>query len=233
MRELPAPYRLARSPAHEAASLAERHEAGECLSHTLSPDELAQFKKLKVPKRRRDWLAGRLAAKKLLLEMLAERGREARPHELPILNRKDGAPYLAFPWEGEPAPFLSLSHAPSGAVAAAVAGGRRIGVDAEAVAERPEAFVTVFAHPSERAGLRSAHDQTRLWTLKESVLKLLCLGLSVDLWDVRFLEADPQRLELHGRALACWESLGRPAIRVESRPSEHEVLSLAYTGETP
>lgn len=228
-----APYRLARIPAHEAASLARRHEDGEDLSHTLSPDELSQLAGFKVPKRRRDWLAGRLAAKKLFLGMLAERGRAARPSELSILNRKDGTPYLAFPWEGEPAPFLSLSHAPGGAVAAAADGGRRVGVDAEQVAERPEAFVTVFAHPSERPGLRSPQEQTRLWTLKESVLKLLSLGLSVDLWDVRFLEADPCRLELHGRALARWEELGRPAIRVESRPSEQEVLSIAYTGETP
>jgi len=260
------PYRLARAPACEAMSLAERYETGEDISHTLSPKELAQFAEMKFPKRRRDWLAGRLAAKRLIVELLSEQGRDVQPSEIAVLNRKDGSPYVVFSdAAGGDAPPISLSHAPGGAVAAsivpaAVPAAGRIGVDAESVMERPESFVTVFAHPSERLGLDTPQAQTRLWTLKEAVLKLLELGLSVDLWDVRFLaredigrqehcpaNAFPKgqpcvsdrkcppldsllRLEMHGRALSRWESFGRPAIRFDSDVSGAEALSVAYTG---
>jgi len=252
-------YRLARAPACEAMDLAERYDAGEDLSHTLSPEELARLSELKFPKRRRDWLAGRLAAKRLIVELLFEQGREIGPGEIAVLNRKDGSPYVVFA-AGDGAPPISLSHAPGGAVAASVAAGSLIGVDAESVMERSESFVSVFAHPSERPGLGTPQAQTRLWTLKEAVLKLLGLGLSVDLWDVRFLaRPDPEQaahcaantfptgpqctldprcpplgvlysLELCGRALSRWNSLGCPEIRFESSISGHEAVSVAYTG---
>ncbi|MBI5242109.1 MAG: 4'-phosphopantetheinyl transferase superfamily protein [Elusimicrobia bacterium] len=260
------PYRLARAPAHEAAALVERHDAGGDISQTLAPEELVRFNELKVPKRRRDWVAGRLAVKRLVSQLLAEQGREVRPNEVAVLNRGDGSPYvvpnirtalvrdvpnqrISDVWYGFPIP-ISLSHGPLGAVAASLAPCSEgyIGVDVEAVSERPEAFLSVFAHASERRGLDSPHAQTRLWTLKEAVLKLLSLGLSVDLWDVRFIG---DRLELHGRALSRWEALGSPEILFDCvsnlpneagsiRPnlrclgglgvSEHEALSVAYTG---
>jgi len=257
-------YRLARAPACEATALAERYEAGEDLSHTLSPEELARLAEMKFPKRRRDWLAGRLAAKRLMVELLREQGREFGPNEIAVLNRKDGSPYVVFAnAAGEDAWPISLSHAPGGAVAASIVpavGPSRIGVDAESVMERPESFVSIFAHPSERLGLDTPQAQTRLWTLKEAVLKLLGLGLSVDLWDVRFLARpdaeqaghcpantfpkgaqcmlDPRcppvgallLLELHGRTLSRWDSFGRPEIRFESNISGLEAVSVAYTG---
>ncbi|MFA6029318.1 MAG: 4'-phosphopantetheinyl transferase superfamily protein [Elusimicrobiota bacterium] len=182
------PCRLLRLSPEEAARWAERYEGGEDLSEQLGAAELAQLAAFKVPKRRKDWLSGRLAAKRLVCALLAEKGRSDRLCEVAILNRRDGSPYAALPGDPEAgAPFLSISHGPGGAVAAAAPANGRVGVDVERVAERPQSFLTIFAHPSERPALDTPQAQTRLWTLKEAVLKLLTLGLSVDLWDVRFV----------------------------------------------
>lgn len=252
------PCRILRLSPEEAARWAERYEGGEDLSEQLGAAELAQLAAFKVPKRRKDWLSGRLAAKRLVCALLAEQGRSDRLCEVTILNRRDGSPYAALPGDPEAgAPFLSISHGPGGAVAAAAPADGRVGVDVERVAERPESFLTIFAHPSERPALDTPQAQTRLWTLKEAVLKLLTLGLSVDLWDVRFLSdggsslrlapasdlapASPGaagairvendlRLELHNRARARWEALGSPEIRFETLLRGEETLSIAYTG---
>lgn len=233
----------------EARERLSEHERGQEAA-VLGPFELAAFDSIKNPKRRLDWLAGRLAVKRLALAVLAERGEKAETGDVEVHNREDGSPFIVL--RGEPLKDLpvSLSHVPSGAAAATAGPDRLIGVDLEIVAQRPASFVSIFAHPTERIPESSSPEgQTRLWTLKEAVLKLLSLGLSVDLWDVRFPSMGNTAPEFHGRALARWEALGRPEIRCETEVSaaaapcargEHprfgdrgplaaEVLSVAYT----
>ena len=73
-------------------------------------------------------------------------------------------------------------------------------------------------------------EQTRLWTLKEAVAKLLKTGLSIGFWDIRFpLEGDARRLEFHGKALARWKELGSPLIHFDTTADDDDVLSIAYT----
>jgi 4'-phosphopantetheinyl transferase len=212
--------RIARASAQEAARL----EADP--SSRLGPGEMDTLSRLKHPKRRRDFLAGRLAAKRLAARYLRERGIEPPPPaEISVLNLGDGSPVLRLAEAFGEAPAISISHWRGGGVAAAVEPGGRVGVDVESVEERPASFVEVFAHPDERPGLRSPLDETRLWTLKEAALKLLGLGLSVDLFDVRFSPG----LTLHGRARERWESLGRPRIAFSSAEGAREVLSTART----
>ena len=60
----------------------------------------------------------------------------------------------------------------------------------------------------------SAEELTRLWTAKEAVLKLLGLGLSVDMRSVR-PRADGT-VELLGKALEKWKELGLSSIQIYS-----------------
>ncbi len=213
-----------------AQPVSSRAGGGRPRAAVLGPAELAAFGSLKTPKRRLDWFSGRLAAKRLALAVLAERGEKAEAVELEVHNREEGSPFLVL--RGTPLDDIpvSLTHGPSGAAAATAGPGRLIGVDLEIVAERPASFASIFAHPSERSPeFSSPEGQTRLWTLKEAALKLLSLGLSVDLWDVRFPSIGNPAPEFHGRALARWEALGRPEIRCETRVSSDGVLSVAFS----
>jgi len=90
----------------------------------------------------------------------------------------------------------------------------------------------VMAH-DEEWGDWMDHDlseQTRLWTLKEAVSKLLLTGFTVGFHDVRFpLHGETRRLSLHNKALETYERLGSPIIHFDSFVRQDEVLSIAYT----
>lgn len=228
-----APYLIERCAAEEAARIA---EGSVSLRTLLSPQEALFAAALKTPKRKRDWLAGRLASKRVVAAALAAEGARLALSEIEIATNTDGSPSVRFPTRpeipGGAARWpLSLSHSASGGAAVLGRPSTLIGVDLEAVAPRAPAFVSLMAHETELTEelKRSPLEQARLWTLKEAVSKLLGVGLSVDLWDIRFPSG---RLELHNKARARWEGLGRPEISFECRADENESLSIAYTGGT-
>jgi hypothetical protein len=95
----------------------------------------------------------------------------------------------------------SLSRAGECAVVA-VGVGVDVGIDVERVAglraDGPDSLEKVAWHPHEQP--RSLEDRARLWVRKESVLKLLGLGLTVDPRRLRLSDADrpPEVLDWGG-----------------------------------
>jgi len=160
----------------------------------LSSREAACLSGLAHPKVRRHWLAGRLAAKNLLLSDDGGSGRvafdnldgerlqafpAARYREIEVLPAAGGRPRLA--WHGrELAVQVSISHGGGLSCAALPAAGVATGIDLETVAPRVAAFYRGNFTPAERrwaaAGARSSGLSadwlyTFLWTLKEAAFK--------------------------------------------------------------
>lgn len=189
----------------------------------LSPAEAAVLGAFPVQKRRRDWLAGRLAAKRALSAVLG-----VPAGGIEILNEPSGAPRARIP--NRTAPAFSISHCARGGLCAVLSGPGLIGADFEPIASHGPAVLDLFVHRAELAPLdeEAALWQTRLWTAKEAVLKLLELGLSCDPRDVRWFSATA-RLELDGPALRRWRELGAPPIRVEHRRFEDCLIAVAFT----
>jgi len=214
----------------ERSDLSLAPEAGPCFSQ----EEFKIAAAFKFRKRRRDWLAGRLAAKRAVAARLAAGGAERRLAEIEILNDPDGIPYFKVDGRtGEGAGSLSLSHSGGWGVAGAVPAGTRVGVDLEMVENRKDSFLSLIAHESELDPVtrEDVREQTRLWTLKEAVAKVLGKGLSIGFHDVRF-PADAEgtkRLELHGKAREHWLEMGEPAIDFDSEVGDHAVLSVAHS----
>lgn len=197
----------------------------------LSPAEAEVLSGLRFPKRRRDWLAGRIAAKSAVGGWLRQRGVVLSPERIEVLPAESGAPALRLP-AGCPVPSLSISHDRFGGAAAADAEGGLVGIDVESIEPRSPGFLETVAHESERPGLDDDAALTELWTAKEAVAKLLGTGLTVGFWDIRLVfEAAGRRLELHGAARARWESLGRPEIFLESRSEAGESWTIARAGK--
>ena len=234
------PYRIERADPAEAAALCRVLESGEPeINRTLSDEEALIVSAFKAPKRRRDWLAGRLAAKRLMSWVLAQDGTYLKFSEIEVLNRPSGEPYVRLPggltYDKQ---VLSLSHSKAGGVAAISQPGCLVGVDLEAVELRDRAFLELMAHDEEWDSTMDSDlfEQTRLWTLKEAVVKLLGIGFTAAFHDVRFplFEGDARRLSLHGRARESWIALGRPIIHFDSTFEDEDVLSVAYTtGDSP
>lgn len=160
----------------------------------LSSREAAHLSGLVNPRVRRRWLAGRLAAKSLLLHEGEVRGGArlvaldgaslgalpaASCREIEVLPGESGPPRLT--WRGQAVPAqVSISHG-GGFSCAAVAGpGVATGIDLESTAPRVEAFYRGNFTPRERdwvdagaraSGLPGAWLFTLLWTIKEAALK--------------------------------------------------------------
>ncbi|MEQ1757683.1 MAG: 4'-phosphopantetheinyl transferase superfamily protein [Vicinamibacterales bacterium] len=159
----------------------------------LSPAEGSICAAFGFDKRRTEWLAGRLAAKQLVQARHAIQGPDAL-RMIEIGNVADG-PERGRPFYrigGGPGPFpLSISH--SGRLAIAALARRaddRVGVDIEHVEYRESSFETVALSESERhdlsgfSGLSRWRAVTRIWVLKEALLKAIGVGLHVPLTQV-------------------------------------------------
>lgn len=166
----------------------------------LSGKEAAQYAVFRMEKRRREWLAGRLAAKALLA---GDRGDQAA---FEIGMDKFGRPSCG-------AELVSISHSGGWALAAVKPGSAFLGADLEKVEPRHPAWYRDYFHPSELPA-PDPSEATRLWTIKEALLKALGLGLMADPLDIRTGE----RVRLSGKALERYRELGSPDFTVETRP---------------
>jgi phosphopantetheinyl transferase len=222
------PYRVAFCPRSEAErALALPPDVRERFSEA----ELAEFNALPQA-RRRDRIAGRLAAKRALAAHFSEEhGWNARPRDLEIANDPDGRPLLRLP-EGAPAPApsFSIAHCAEGGAAAVGAPGRRVGVDVEMVAVRPAELIAYVSAPGESPSAPPSDPdaQARLWTAKEAGLKLLGLGLDADARGVREAGGD---IRYEGRPGDAWRALGCPRVRADFSRTGGAMLAVAYTEE--
>lgn len=173
----------------------------------LSQREDAFFQTLKLPKRKTEWLGGRLALKRVVSKYtrVSIQAIEILPHA------ENGKPQLLIGGERSMLPF-SITHSNGYAVAAIAPQAHYIGIDLEKIAPRINAWKTDFFHPTELTG-EGDEFLTTLWTQKEAIVKLLGTGLAINSFEVRCVNGVPQ---FFGRALQIYQSLGSPAITLES-----------------
>ncbi len=190
----------------------------------LSAAEQAEYAKLRVEKRRQDWLAGRWTAKRLIQAARTEAGQ--LPLEAIQLSPTAGrAPQAC--WPGCPHPWpLSISHTDGNAVAAlADEPGAPLGVDLERVEARPTAFTCDYFTPLEQASLAGELDAqtelvTAIWCAKEAALKALGVGLTVDTRAVSIWL---------GRSQATWEGWRRFEVDAVGNRLPQELVHAAET----
>lgn len=152
----------------------------------LTEVELAHWSTLRVPKRRQEWLAGRVAAKELVRRR--EYGRpDLRSIEISAAGSGPDRGRPRYAVGGRPGTYaLSITHSGGVALAAlARSENDAVGVDLEQVCARDEGFEAIALSPDERRTLSPLRGDARwravtsIWTLKEALLKALGLGLRV------------------------------------------------------
>lgn len=182
-------------------------ERDELARRQLTPRELARYHKLAAfSKRQLEWLAGRLAAKHSVAQLVAR-----VPSEIEIVQQDDAGP----PYVDDAGIYVGISH--SFDVALGVAAPYAIGVDVELVRPLPAELVEYAFAANELDPLGS--DDTaivRLWTMKESFVKMLGLGVgSFDELRLISCEAGRSRWSTHGRVAKelgtrqpqCWADI--------------------------
>jgi 4'-phosphopantetheinyl transferase len=150
----------------------------------LSPREEKILAGLGHVPRRRKWLMGRAAAKRLVCDTLGED--QVAQKTISVLNQPSGEPFVLIEGKGGWGRAVSISHRSEvGMAAAPLDEAARIGADIETIEPRDPALVRQFysdgeAQIVEAAGTDRDEIVSRIWSAKEAVLKLLGLGLRID-----------------------------------------------------
>jgi len=150
----------------------------------LGSRELAEYLRLRVPKRKREWLASRTAVKKLIRKALPSRS-TLEDQRIETIKDVTGVPHVEIDGtqvEGQ----LSLSHSQGKVLCAYSPLDISLGVDIERIEARSPEFVEDYFTENEirqvtrAADARQAFLATLVWSAKEAVLKALSLGLNLD-----------------------------------------------------
>ena len=203
----------------------------------LSPREREHYRRFRSLRRRRSWLAGRLAAKALLQERLASEGRRLQAAEIEIATNFSGEPSVVI--RGEPLRIsLSIAHCGDrGLAGVAEPEEGRIGVDLERVRPVHPRLAERLLHPGDREVLAKLDPQggemSRLilaWALKEAAFKalrpFLPEGAPLSLWDLR-LQDLPEALPSGARALLIY-SRGGWETQLEAAAEHIEGMWVAW-----
>ncbi len=217
-------------------------------SSLLSPRELTVLNSLKVPKRRLDFLSGRIAGKYAVRRMLNTKNidgaqamkEEVRLADIEIRRTVTGAPRV-FLNDSPERVRVSISHSPRFAASAVCSGNkyRGIGIDLEKIERREESILLVAFREAEIAAMRARAEKeggdldiciTRYWSLKEAALKAMGIGLNVDLKDVEVHE-EPDgevRITVEHEVKDRLAELGGRCITAKSYLWDEHALSVAY-----
>jgi phosphopantetheinyl transferase (holo-ACP synthase) len=213
----------------------------------LSRWECAYANTRKIPKRRIEFLSGRIAGKYAVGEYLniTKKTKENSPgfNDIEIWKTDTGAPAVRIMNE-ETDLLISISHSGRCAVSMVtdMMNYRGIGIDIERVEKRDNAFLNIafsgdeivklqreYKNPSGDSEKCIDEEITRYWTIKESILKSLGIGLNVDLRDIDIVESDASRSHfvMRNEVKEKYEQLGAEGIGIDSINIDQYIISIS------
>lgn len=151
----------------------------------LGNDEQNYLDLLRFKKRREEWLAGRLALKRLLQKVNTDLS-SLELDQIQILKAESGAPFIQVEGKTYHKVSISISHSNGYVLCGVSQQIFRLGVDLERVENRSESFMGDFFTQKEVEQINCqpieerAFLSTLIWSEKEAVLKALSLGLKMD-----------------------------------------------------
>jgi phosphopantetheinyl transferase len=218
---------------------------GDACVRFLSPGEISCLRSMKIPKRRLDFISGRIAGKRAVRRFIQMKGPSgadgAGPgfREIDIRRAASGAPRV-FLNDAPGRMGISISHSPAFAASAVCADNAYagIGIDIERIEPRHDSFLEIAFRASEIRCIKSRSEQdpdrlhetaTCYWSLKEAVLKSMGIGLNVDLKDIEIGAKTSGAIcvKCENEAGRRLKELGGRAVRAESHVVGDHVLSIA------
>jgi 4'-phosphopantetheinyl transferase len=151
----------------------------------VSALEYAKFNTFRVPKRRADWRLGRWTAKQAVAGVLGISVDRASLREIVVHAADTGEPLVHVLGFHNPI-TISLSHREGRALCAVALGAIPLGCDLELIEPKTAAFISDYFTIEEQQVVAGVSPMAQslaaslLWSAKESALKALHVGLSVD-----------------------------------------------------
>lgn len=167
---------------------------GAQIHNLLAREEVECLSRMVYEKRRRDWIAGRLATKTFIQSYLTQQfGINCDSKDIVIYNGESGEPH----WEYKDSPdktlmsklCISISHSRGHAVATGE-DAASIGIDIEPIRNISPAFLHYFLNVDEIRTMKKYFDNidegaTLYWTLKEAATKSIKTGLRTPLKNIK------------------------------------------------
>jgi phosphopantetheine--protein transferase-like protein len=202
------------------------------LQRYLSGAEQTRYGQLRTEKRRLDWLAGRIAAKRLIRKTRFHQEGAVVPYSAITISADElGAPEVKVIGERGRAPRVSISHG-AGLAAAMLSPSRdvRPGIDVERVEERAGSFGEQFFTDGEQRHAATDVDPhralTTLWAVKEATLKALGIGARVDMRQLEVhRRGEKWNVRLTGEAQDRARAIGATATEVEVEQQPEHVVA--------
>jgi 4'-phosphopantetheinyl transferase len=215
----------------------------------LSPEEHNRLAGFRFERRRLEWLLGRRTAKRLLCRCCSALA-GVSPEKITIGNRSGGVPYVAIDGGNEIEGHLSISHRDDLAACAwveeTVTG---LGIDIERIEKRETSFLEDYFTEQEKRFAQALPEPEQTlwvtlgWSVKESALKVLGVGLRADTREVEVLwvsglfragEAENQwkpvgiRSKTHGGGMwqAWWRKHGEYLLTLVIHSQDEEKWTL-------
>jgi phosphopantetheinyl transferase len=154
-------------------------------SELFGEKEKVEFTRLKIPKRKDEWVGSRLVVKKLILACVPAFA-HCKLSQIQILKEPSGVPYIELDGGVRLPGWISLSHSREHVLVAYSPDDIRFGVDLEYIEPRSIDFVRDFFTEKETQHATSGNPEqnsiitTVIWSAKEAVLKAISEGLRID-----------------------------------------------------
>lgn len=178
---------------------------GTQIDYLLNNEEIGCLARLLYEKRKKDWLAGRLATKIFIMSYLSEKYNiNCTTKDIHIYNGESGEPYWEFKEtkseELENNLCISISHTNGYAVATGE-DSTSVGIDIEPVRNISPAFLRYFLNIDEVNSVKRHFQNinegaTLYWTLKEAASKSLRTGLRIPLKSIKINLPDKDNQKL-------------------------------------
>ena len=201
----------------------------------LSGEEIARFDTLKTQKRKRDWLAGRIAAKRLIREARFGKDGAIIPYgAISILPDHLGAPTIVIVGEGISDSKVSISHSGSMAAAMYCAEPNVLpGIDVEVIEPRHDSWADGYFTKAEREWADQADNRDRAltaaWAIKEGYLKAIGIGARADFRDIEVsYDGETWSVSVEGTVAKRLEDVGGGKALISVGLEEDIVVARVY-----
>ncbi len=155
-------------------------EEADICARILSAQENAIYRGQKVAKRRNEWLAGRLAIRRLISKV-----KDIHEADISVGNKELGSPVLLLRGK-EDTGSISISHSNQWVAVCYSDSNGSVGIDLEEIVPRDDAFRCDYFTTTEQNWVTAGNKDEQnlrlnmLWSAKESVLKCTGEGLHAD-----------------------------------------------------
>jgi len=186
----------------------------------LLAEEKKEFLKFKIPKRKIEWLSSRFIAKKLISEKF-----NCEFSNIQIYNDSDRKPFAIV---NNKKFRISISHRENLCGCAFNSNlSPFIGIDIEKIEEKDKTWIEEFFDQDEILN-KDLSGLIELWSLKEALLKMLGLGLSIDIREIKIKNA---KIIFSENIMSLFKGISFQDLKYKIYKRNNYIISLAWIGE--